>query len=416
MFHLLRQRNFALLWFGGLISLMGDSVLLVALPYFVYQKSGSTLASAVMVAAELLPRLLFGSIAGVFVDRWDRKKVMVFTSIAQGVIILPLLLVKSTESIWIVYVVSFFQVTLAMFFGPAENAFLPLLVHKDELLPANSLNALNNNLARLIGPPVGGAMLAFSGLSGVVFFDSITFVVAGLLIFGIKYSAKISQPPPSAENVLVKSNALHTFLTEWTEGMDIVRKNRSVLVLFISVVLLNFGGVMIDPLGAAYMVDIVKASAEVFGWLVTVQAIGGILGGLLAGKVNKKMATARVYGWSELILGFMIFIRYNIPELPILFVMTFLLGLPAALGAAALDTLFQQKVPNTHLGRIIGALNTTVGLTSLFGVLGISGVLGEVLGIIPVLNIAAAITGLTGVIVLVFLPAKEGSETVATSV
>jgi hypothetical protein len=96
--------------------------------------------------------------------------------------------------------------------------------------------------------------------------------------------------------------------------------------------------------------------------------------------------------------------------------MTFLLGLPAALGAAALDTLFQQKVPNTHLGRIIGALNTTVGLTGLFGVLGISGVLGELLGIIPVLNIAAAITGLTGMIVLVFLPEKEDNETIATSV
>ena len=65
MFNLLRQRNFALLWFGGLISIMGDRVLLVALPYFVYQQTGSTFASAVMVAAELLPRLLLGSIAGV---------------------------------------------------------------------------------------------------------------------------------------------------------------------------------------------------------------------------------------------------------------------------------------------------------------------------------------------------------------
>jgi hypothetical protein len=87
--------------------------------------------------------------------------------------------------------------------------------------------------------------------------------------------------------------------------------------------------------------------------------------------------------------------------------MTFLLGLPAAMGAAALDTLFQQNVPNTHLGRILGALNTTVGLTSLFGVLGISGLLGEMLGILPVLNIAAGITALTGLIALLFLPADE---------
>ena len=156
MFNLLRRRNFALLWFGGLISIMGDRVLLVALPYFVYQQTESTFASAVMVAAELLPRLLFGSVAGVFVDRWDRKKLMVITSIAQGIVILPLLLVHSADSMWIVYLVSFFQTMLAIFFGPAENALLPLLVEEEELLPANSLNALNNNIARVIGPPIGG--------------------------------------------------------------------------------------------------------------------------------------------------------------------------------------------------------------------------------------------------------------------
>lgn len=163
---------------------------------------------------------------------------------------------------------------------------------------------------------------------------------------------------------------------------------------------------MISPMGAPYMVEIVKAGPETFGWLLTVQAVGGILGGLLAGRVGRKISMTRIFGWSEVVLGLFIFIRYNIPNLPVLFVMTFLLGLPAALGAAALDTLFQQKIPNSHLGRIIGALNTTIGLTSLFGVLGISGMLGEVLGILPVLNIAAGITLLTGLIALVFLPAE----------
>ncbi len=404
MFNLLRRRNFALLWFGGLISIMGDRVLLVALPYFVYEQTRSTFASALMVAAELLPRLLFGSVAGVYVDRWDRKKIMVFTSIAQGLIILPLLLVHSAESMWIVYLVSFFQTMFAMFFGPAENALLPLLVEEEELLPANSLNALNNNIARLIGPPIGGVILAFSGLFGVVIFDSFTFVIAGLMILAIAGAAR---PMTTASAEQSQEPARPSFWREWTEGINIVRRNRVVAVLFITVVLLNFGGIMIDPLGAPYMVDVVKVGPAIFGWLTTVQAIGGILGGLLAGKVYQKMTTARLYGWAELVLGFFIFLRYNIPQLPVLFVMSFLVGLPAALGAAALDTLFQQKVPNTHLGRIIGALNTTVGLTSLFGVLGISGMLGDILGVVPVLNIAAGITALTGLIALLFLPAER---------
>jgi MFS family permease len=400
MFTLLRQRNFARLWFGGLISLMGDRVLLVALPFFVYQETGSMIASAVMVAAKLLPGLLFGSIAGVYVDRWNRKNVMVVTSLAQGLVILPLFLVESGTSMWIVYLISFFQVTLAMFFGPAENALLPLLVKEEELLPANSLNALNNNLARLIGPPIGGAVLAMWGLPGIVLFDSITFVVAGLLILSIHHSETKGDPQATASGATGRAR----FWKEWLEGIDLVRKNRVVSILFLSVVLLNFGGIMIDPLSVPYILDIVGAGVDVFGWMMTVQAVGGILGGLLAARVNRQISTVNMYGWSEVILGLVLIARYNIPDLPVLFVTTLITGFPAALGMAALETLFQQKVPNSHLGRISGALNTTVGLTSLFGVLGISGLLGDLLGVVPVLNIAAGITLLTGWIVLIFLP------------
>jgi MFS family permease len=404
MFTLLRQRNFALLWFGGLISIMGDWVLGVALPFFVYQVSGSTLATAVMVAAELLPRLLFGSIAGVFVDRWDRKKVMVIASLGQGLVILPLFLVRSAETLWIVYVVSFIQVTLAIFFGPAENALLPLLVPEDKWIQANSLNAMNNNFARLIGPPLGGGILSLWGLTGVVLFDSLTFLIAALMILSITRAGRAAAPAePEAKP---EGTSWTRFWREWSEGMEIVRKDRVVRVLFITVVMLNFGGVMIDPLGAAYIVDVVKEGAEVFGLLVAVQAIGGILGGLLAGKVGERLPTTRLYGWAEIVLAVVMAVRYNIPELPVLFVMTLLVGLPAALGVAALETLFQRNVANTHLGRISGALNSTVGITSLFGVLGISGVLGEVLGIVPVLNIAAGITMLTGLVALLFLPDK----------
>jgi predicted MFS family arabinose efflux permease len=302
-----------------------------------------------------------------------------------------------------------------MFFGPAENALLPLLVGEQELLPANSLNALNNNIARLIGPPIGGAILAVSGLSGVVLFDSASFMIAGLMILAIGHLTLHAKPFANTTQSDTEHAPPSHFWKEWKEGIDIVRKNRVIGVLFVTVVLLNFGGIMIDPLGAPYMIEIVKVGPDVFGWLITVQAIGGMIGGLLVGKLNQKLSIAQLYGWAELILGLFIFIRYNIPYLPVLFVMTFLLGLPAALGSAALDTLFQQKVPNSYLGRIIGALNTTVGLTCLFGVLGISGILGERLGMIPVLNIAAGITALTGLIVLLFLPADQETKTSSTS-
>ena len=122
MIQVLRQRNFALLWFAGLISMIGDWVLFIALPIHTYTLTHSSLATGVMFMAGMLPRIFVGSLAGVFVDRWDRRQTMVIADFSRMVLLLLLLLVRSSESIWIVYVVAFLQATISQFFGPAENA------------------------------------------------------------------------------------------------------------------------------------------------------------------------------------------------------------------------------------------------------------------------------------------------------
>lgn len=100
MFALLRQRNFGLLWFAGAASLLGDWALMVALPFFVYDLTGSALATGLTFMAQTLPRVLLGSVAGVFVDRWDRRKTLVVADAARGLLLLLLLLVRSTDTLW----------------------------------------------------------------------------------------------------------------------------------------------------------------------------------------------------------------------------------------------------------------------------------------------------------------------------
>lgn len=148
----LRQRNFALVWFGGLISLTGDWMLIAALPYYVYQQTGSTLATAAMTVVSILPSVFLSSPAGVFADRWDRKRIMVVANVLQMIGVLFLLLVRSGQWLWLVYVVALLQSAIGAFMSPAENALLPRLVDEQHLLSANALNSLNNNLARLLGP------------------------------------------------------------------------------------------------------------------------------------------------------------------------------------------------------------------------------------------------------------------------
>ncbi|HKS69860.1 MAG TPA: MFS transporter, partial [Ktedonobacterales bacterium] len=102
----LRQRNFALLWLAGLISLAGDWVLMIGLPIYVYILTGSVLATAIMLMCAVAPGALVGSVAGVFVDRWDHKRTMVATNVIMALGLLPLLLVRSADNVWIAYAVA----------------------------------------------------------------------------------------------------------------------------------------------------------------------------------------------------------------------------------------------------------------------------------------------------------------------
>ncbi len=105
--------------------MMGDWVMSIALPIYVYQLTGSALATSGMAVARLLPALLLGSVAGVFVDRWDRKRTMIIANLVFAVIVLPLFALRSADWVWVAYVVSFGRSLISQFFRPAENAFLP---------------------------------------------------------------------------------------------------------------------------------------------------------------------------------------------------------------------------------------------------------------------------------------------------
>jgi len=126
----LRQRNFALLWFGQLISLTGDYVLIVALPFYTYQLTGSVLATGVMFLVQALPGLFLGSLAGVFVDRWDRRWTMIASDLLRAGVLLFLLLVRSRDLVWIIYAVAFTEQLVSLFFIPAKGAIIPNLVEE----------------------------------------------------------------------------------------------------------------------------------------------------------------------------------------------------------------------------------------------------------------------------------------------
>jgi len=179
---LLRRRDFGLLWAGGLISETGDWFLLVGLPFWVLQETGSSLVTASVFLVGLLPGLVAGPLAGVLVDRWDRRRTLVAVSLAEAAFLLPLLAVDGQDRLWIVYLVIAVEATLAQLNDPARNALVPTLVPKDDLVGANALIGLNTNVARLAGSPLGGILVEVAGLPGLVIGDAASFLLGAALI------------------------------------------------------------------------------------------------------------------------------------------------------------------------------------------------------------------------------------------
>jgi MFS family permease len=410
MMETLRQRNFGLLWSAGLISLLGDQAMLVAVTYYVFVQTGSTLAMAAAFTAFYAPDLLLGSFAGIFADRWDRKRLMISTNVIQSIVMLPLLLVHSADHAWIIYAVIFVEKTMATFFGPAEGALLPNLVSDDRLISANSLTALNSNIARLAGPPVGAVLLAWMGIGVVAVADSVSFLAAAGLI------ALIAAPPRPARDDTVEAAAVEGASAvvqawrEWIDGLRLLTTNRAIASLFIVCTVTSFGGSMLDPVIAPWVRSVLHQGAPVLGLVTTTGAVGGIVGGMLLGQFGQGLSPARLFGVTTLLVGVVCLVMYNATELPLaagalvpfVLSLSFIKSVPLVGGGAALETLFQQAVPDDYRGRMYGAIGTSLALVGMAS-LWISGTLAQLIGVTPVLSIGCAdflVAGLLGLVLL----------------
>ncbi len=401
---LLRNRNFSFLWLAGLISMTGDRAMLTALPFYVYQQTGSTLATAVMMAAFYLPSFLLGSVAGVFVDRWDRKRIMVAANLIQTGVMLLLLLIRPGDWLWLAYLVTFIEISVSMFFGPAESAMLPRLVREEDLVSANALNSLNDNLARLAGPPIGGVLIGFFGLGSVAIVDSASFLLAAILISLISVSGK-----PIKEGAAAIGEAVSSWVgvwREWREGLRLVRTTRLVLVLFVVFNFISLGGSMIDPLYAPWVKSVLHGDAAAMGWLSTAGAVGGLLSGMLVGQFGHRLSPRHLLSFGAIMVGAMIVVTYNQTSFLNAMISGFVLRVILVWEGVGAETLLQTGVPDSHRGRIFGALNTTNALMGLAAV-GLAGFFGGVIGITPMLSVAGGITILAGMTALTLLPRRE---------
>jgi predicted MFS family arabinose efflux permease len=346
-------------------------------------------------------------VAGVFVDRWDRKRAMIAVDLLRAALLLPLLAVGSPDLLWLLYLVRAGTGALGLIFGPAESALLPRLVSEDRLLTANALNTLNNNLGRLVGPAAGGVLYATGGLGTVVLVDSLTFAISAALIAAIRANAR----PERTETTMAETSAWGRVFGEWRAGLQVIRRNQVLAAIFVSMGIGMVGEGTFEVGFVPLVLDVFKGGAEGVGVLLSAQAIGGIIGGALVARVAERLSPRFLLASGFIGLGCVDLGMVNSgalatpgqQALTLASVFMILAGFPAVAGFAAINSVLQMETTDEFRGRVFGALGAIEGFSILVG-LAVGGVAVDAIGPVPVLSAGAAMWILGGILALLRLP------------
>jgi MFS family permease len=376
MLDVLRVPGFALLLGGNLVSSLGSWLLVVAVPYHVFQLTGSAGATGLTLAAESLPALLAGPFAGVLVDRWDRRTVMIVTDIVAAVALLGLPLADRPDRLGWLYAALVLESLALVLFRPAARALLPAVVGTGPALAtANSLIAVNGGIVRLAGPPLGALLFTWFGLPALVLADLASYLVSALAIALIGRRAA-TRSGRTVRGVLVGLS--HTFGHRPLRGLLLVTwtfwtANAVFAALLIPFMTLRFGdhpgtiGVQLSALGAGYLVG-----GPVGGRFVRDRPPGLPLALGLAG------------------VGACFAVLATATSVPVAVAATGVAGLPGSLLLVASETAIQRATPDELRGRVGAVFFASDAAAALAGALLGAG-LGSTVRVSVVLTTSAGV-------------------------
>ena len=389
----LKNRNFLALWIGQIISQFGDRLAQMALiGLYLKQTAGISLSHSVPVMRNLfffstLPILLFSPLAGVYVDRWSRKKTLIAADLLRaGLILLIPLLAGYTDGMWSIYGVIFLVFSVTCFFSPAKSAIIPNLVKKRELLAANSLSNITRLIAMVGGVTAGGIIVAWTGTKMSFYLDSLSFLLSGLAILAIRIK---EDPPPEESKVGIGRVA-----KELVAGLNFIRKKKRVKFVATSLFILMGASGIGYLLVTVFVTKALNLGTIGLSVLATFLGIGMLAGSLIYGHFGEQIEREKVIVGGTLVCGVCAVLLGGSKSLFLLSLGVSIIGFIASPIMIAAYTLTQELTPDRIRGRVFSALEVIINSSFLFFIW-VAGVLGAWLPI-------QSIFYLTGVGLLVY--------------
>ncbi|WP_102401118.1 MFS transporter [Haloimpatiens massiliensis] len=384
------NKNFFLLWQGQLISALGDVVYEIALGFWILAVTGSTALMGTLMAVSTLPRVILSPFAGVFVDRWDRKKVIVVGDLIRGVCItfIGVAACLGFIKIWMVFVAGIIMNLCAAFFNPAVSSTLPDITPKSKLVKANSVYNMIYTGTNIVGNSAGGFIFKILGAPIMFLINGISYLFSAFTEIFIKI------PEMHRETNKEKS----TFFNDMKDGFRFVWKFKGLRNFLIMAAAMNFfGGIGIMLLIPFFNMNASLGPAK-YGIASGVMSLGMFLGMLCVSVINIPQKKKFMIFTGSFVLSIIFWMIF--PLISIFPIMAIILGIGGFLNAifnVLFSSTVQLTVPQEYRGKVFSLIATiSGGLTPIAFAVG--GILAE---FIP---IKILISSCFLIALLIFLP------------
>jgi DHA3 family macrolide efflux protein-like MFS transporter len=362
------NRDFALLFWGRLVSQVGDGVHYLALTWLVLDLTGSGTALGTMLFASSIPMVVLAPFTGVLADLWDRKTIVVAMDVLRGLIILSLAFIFRAEHLTmpILYVATVFSSLCGVLFGPAISATIPGLVKKDELVKANSLNNFSRAATMILGPVLGAFLLGTTGYFGAFFINGVAFLLSALSETFIRFPKMVREHLPAPE-----VSPSRQFLFSFKQGFVYIWQNVGLRSLIFYATALNFvGAPLMNVVFPYFGKEVLLLEAQHYGTVQAMFPVGFLVGTVLVGYLTKKFRKEALLT-SGITLQGLIVVMVGTFALPAVYsnagLVNTLLSLSSSLLViGVLNTLvnvpfqvmLQETVPDSYRGRVYGLIDS----------------------------------------------------------
>ncbi|GAB4215804.1 MAG: hypothetical protein OHK0022_56130 [Roseiflexaceae bacterium] len=350
----LGSRTFLIVWLGQFVSIFGSNLTSFALGVWVYQQTGSVTQFALISLIAIVPRLIIGPIAGAYVDRWDRRMVMLANDLIAGLCTLALvaLLALNMLQIWHIYIVVLITTIANTFQWPAFAAATSMLVPPEQLGRANGLGQFSQASAQIVAPALAGLLISVIQIYGIMLIDVVTFVFAVITLAVVRIPS-----PPAAPN-----GERPTVLGQMADGWRYIRSRPGLFKLLLFFAVINFMGGLISTLITPLVLSFTNVT--MLGTLTSVGGLGMLAGGItLSAWGGPRRRIDGVLGFAGILGGFLILLAFQTTVLTFavaIFCLYF--TLPVINGSN--QTIWQTNTPPELQGRVL-SISTTIASCTL---------------------------------------------------